>query len=121
MGRLEGIDVVVETVGGAAPTISQALGIVRPGGRISVLGLFTQSSQINALALMLKEATITGGITYCRPGMKSDFEVALSILDANQDRARALITHRYPLDQAAEAFAIANDKATGSIKVQLHP
>ena len=121
MGRLEGIDVVVETVGGTAPTLSQALGIVRPGGRISVLGLFTQSSQINALALMLKEARITGGITYCRPGMKSDFEVALSILEANHDRARALITHRYPLDQAAEAFAIASDKATGSIKVQLHP
>jgi 2-desacetyl-2-hydroxyethyl bacteriochlorophyllide A dehydrogenase len=121
MGRLEGIDVVVETVGGAAPTLSQALGIVRPGGRISVLGLFTQSSQINALALMLKEARITGGITYCRPGMRSDFDVALSILDANQDRARALITHRYPLDQAAEAFATASDKASGSIKVHLHP
>jgi len=49
----EGVDVVIETVGGAAPTLSQALGIVRPGGRISVLGLFTQPSQINALGLML--------------------------------------------------------------------
>jgi threonine dehydrogenase-like Zn-dependent dehydrogenase len=121
MGRLEGIDVVVETVGGTAPTLSQALGIVRPGGRICVLGLFTQSSEINALALILKEARITGGLTYCRPGMKSDFDVALSILDVEQDRARALITHRYSLDQAAEAFVTASDKSTGSIKVQLHP
>lgn len=121
MGRLEAIDVVVETVGGEAPTLSQAIGIVRPGGRISVLGLFTQSSQINALALMLKEARITGGITYCRPGMRSDFDVALTILDANQDSARALITHRYSLDQAAEAFTTASDKSSGCIKVQLHP
>jgi 2-desacetyl-2-hydroxyethyl bacteriochlorophyllide A dehydrogenase len=119
MGRLEGIDVVVETVGGAAPTLAQALGIVRPGGRISVLGLFTQPSQVNALGLMLKEVRITGGITYCRPGMNSDFDVALQILDAEPERARALITHRYPLEQAAEAFSTASDKSTGSIKVQL--
>ncbi len=121
MGRLDGIDVVVETVGGTAPTLAQAIGIVRPGGRICVLGLFTQSTQINALSLMLKEATITGGITYCRPGMNSDFDLALRILDAEQDRARSLITHRYPLGQAAEAFTTASDKSTGSIKVQLHP
>jgi (R,R)-butanediol dehydrogenase/meso-butanediol dehydrogenase/diacetyl reductase len=67
----ESIDVVVETVGGTAPTLSQALGIVRPGGRISVLGLFTQSVQMNALGLMLKEVKMTGGITYCRPGQHS--------------------------------------------------
>jgi 2-desacetyl-2-hydroxyethyl bacteriochlorophyllide A dehydrogenase len=119
MGRLEGIDVVVETVGGTAPTLGQALGIVRAGGRVSVLGLFTQPSQVHALGLMLKEARITGGITYCRPGMKSDFQVALEILAADPERARALITHRFPLDQAAEAFTTASDKSTGSIKVQI--
>jgi threonine dehydrogenase-like Zn-dependent dehydrogenase len=113
--------VVVETVGGTAPTLGQALGIVRPGGRVSVLGLFTQASQINALGLMLKEARITGGITYCRPGMNSDFDIALQILAAEPERARAMITHRYPLDDAGEAFVTASDKTTGSIKVQLHP
>jgi threonine dehydrogenase-like Zn-dependent dehydrogenase len=117
----EGIDIVVETVGGAAPTLSQALGIVRAGGRVSVLGVFTQPSQINALGLMLKEARIVGGITYCRPGMNSDFDVALKILEAERERARALITHRYPLDQAAEAFATASNKTSESIKVQIHP
>jgi len=53
--------------------------------------------------------------------MQSDFDVALRILEGERDRARALITHRYPLDQAAEAFATASDKSSGSIKVQLHP
>jgi 2-desacetyl-2-hydroxyethyl bacteriochlorophyllide A dehydrogenase len=121
MGRLEGVDVVVETVGGAAPTLSQALGIVRPGGRISVLGVFTQASQINALGLMLKEARIVGGITYCRPGLQSDFDVALRILAAEPERARALITHRFPLEEAAEAFRTASDKSSGCLKVQLTP
>ena len=122
-GGLEkaGIDVVVETVGGAAPTLSQALGIVRSGGRISVLGLFTQPVQMNALGLMLKEVKMTGGITYCRPGQHSDFDTALGILQAHAERARAIITHRFPLAQAAEAFATAADKGTGAIKVQVRP
>ncbi len=116
----EGIDVVVETVGGSAPTLGQALGIVRMGGRVSVLGLFTQTVQINALALILKEARIVGGITYCRPGRQSDFDAALCILQKEPDRARAIITHRFPLSQTAEAFATAADKCSGSLKVQIN-
>ncbi len=117
----EGIDVVVETVGGTAPTLAQALGIVRPGGRVCVLGLFTQPAQINALGLMLKETRVTGGITYCRPGPRSDFDVAMGILQSQPVRARALITHRFPLVEAAEAFRTAADKSSGSIKVQVAP
>jgi threonine dehydrogenase-like Zn-dependent dehydrogenase len=120
-GGLEkaGIDIVVETVGGAAPTLSQAMGIVRSGGRISVLGVFTQPVQLNALGLMLKEVKMAGGITYCRPGQHSDFDTALGILEAQPDKARAIITHRFPLDEATEAFATAADKGTGAIKVQV--
>jgi threonine dehydrogenase-like Zn-dependent dehydrogenase len=117
----KGFDVVVETVGGNAPTLGQALVAVRSGGRISVLGVFAQVAEINALALMLKEVTIVGGITYCRPGRRSDFDVALGILSADPERARALITHRLPLDQAGEAFATAADKGTKSLKVHVTP
>jgi 2-desacetyl-2-hydroxyethyl bacteriochlorophyllide A dehydrogenase len=116
----KGIDVVVETVGGTAPTLTQALGVVRRGGRVSVLGLFTQSAPINAMLLMLNEALMVGGITYCRPGQRSDFEVALDILESAKERARRVITHRFPLEKAAEAFATAADKSSGSLKVQVH-
>jgi L-iditol 2-dehydrogenase len=117
----EGIDVVVETVGGSAPTVAQALGAVRPGGRVSVLGLFPGAVQIGGLALILKEVTVAGGITYCRPGLQSDFDVAIGILQSEAERARAVITHRFPLAEAGEAFATAADKGTKSLKVQVVP
>jgi 2-desacetyl-2-hydroxyethyl bacteriochlorophyllide A dehydrogenase len=117
----QSVDVVVETIGGNAPTLHQALGIVRPGGRINVLGVFTQPQQINALGLVLKDVRMAGGITYCRPGMHSDFDVALSTLRTHGERARALITHRFPLSDAARAFATAADKSTRSLKVQVTP
>ncbi len=115
----EGIDVVIETIGGNAPTLAQALGAVRPGGRISVLGLFPGAVQLGGLALILKEVAVVGGITYCRPGLHSDFDVAIGILRSDPERARAVITHRFPLDEAALAFATAADKGTKSLKVQV--
>ena len=116
----EGFDLIVETVGGAAPTIAQALGIVRPGGRVSVLGVFTQPAQLNALALMLKEVTLVGGITYCHQGLRSDFETALGILAARAETARSLVSHRFPLAETGAAFAAAADKSSKSLKVQVH-
>ena len=117
----EGFDVVIETVGGTAPTISHALGIVRPGGRVSVLGIFGGQATINGLSLVLKEVTLVGGITYCRPGLHSDFEVALGILARESERARSLITHRFPLAEVGAAFAAAADKSSKSVKVHVTP
>ena len=114
-------DVVVETVGGRADTFNQAIGLVRLGGRVSVLGLFTGSVQVNALTLMLNEVRATGGITYCRRGRHSDFDVALRMIEADPERARGVISHRFPLGEADEAFRTAADKSTASLKVQVHP
>jgi L-iditol 2-dehydrogenase len=114
-------DVVIETVGGHAETLSQAMGLVRPGGRVSVLGLFTAPVQVNALPLMLNEVRVVGGITYCRPGQHSDFDVALRIIGADPERARGIISHRFPLKKADEAFRAAADKSSASVKVQVHP
>jgi 2-desacetyl-2-hydroxyethyl bacteriochlorophyllide A dehydrogenase len=119
VGGEKGFDVVIETIGGNAPTLGQALGTVRSGGRISVLGVFTQATEMNALMLILKEVSIVGGITYCRPGRHSDFDVALRILQSDPEQARAVITHRFPLAEAGRAFATAADKSSGSLKVQV--
>ena len=110
-------EVVVETVGGNANTISQAIDLVASGGRISVLGLFTGPVTMNATAVVLKEAQLFGGITYGRPGERSDFEIALEIAAAQADDLRSLITHRVPLADVGAGFAIAAAKSQKSIKV----
>ncbi|MCH8815464.1 MAG: alcohol dehydrogenase catalytic domain-containing protein [Chloroflexi bacterium] len=115
----EDIDVVIETVGGTAPTVGDALRSVRPGGRISILGVFTQPIKMHPLGMMLKEVKMVAPITYCRPGLHSDFDAAIGILRADPERARALITHRVALADTAGAFTTAADKKSGSIKVQL--
>jgi threonine dehydrogenase-like Zn-dependent dehydrogenase len=43
------------------------------------------------------------------------------LLAGNPAIAQTVITHRFPLDEAAEAFRVAGDRASGAIKVVLHP
>ncbi len=46
-----------------------------------------------------------------------EFDEAVEILAAHPELADAMITHRFPLDDAPEAFRVAGDRAAGAIKV----
>ncbi len=110
-------DVVVETVGGSGETLNQAIALAAPGGRVSILGLFTGPVSVNATAAVMKGVTLYGGITYGRPGSRSDFEVALEIAAQHTEDLRRVITHRVELADIERGFAAAADKSQGSIKV----
>jgi 2-desacetyl-2-hydroxyethyl bacteriochlorophyllide A dehydrogenase len=114
-GRLP--EVVVETVGGQGETLSQAVSLVRPSGRVSVLGIFTGAPALNATLAVLKEVSLVGGITYGLPDSLSDFQVALEIAAKHAEELRRMITHRVPLADIGRGFATANDKSQRSIKV----
>lgn len=114
-----GADVVVETVGGHANTLADALTVVGPGGRISVLGAFTQPVQIHPIMLFLKEPRIVGSNCYGRMGRLADYEIAIEIMRRNAESLRRCITHRLPLAEVAQAYAAAGDKSSGAIKVQV--
>jgi 2-desacetyl-2-hydroxyethyl bacteriochlorophyllide A dehydrogenase len=113
------VDVVVETVGGSADTVNDAVHVVRPGGCVVVLGVFTAMPSLNALSLITKEVRIVGSLTYSRAGPRADFDIALQLLAEQPERFRRLITHRFPLAEIAQGFAAAADKGSGSIKVAI--
>jgi 2-desacetyl-2-hydroxyethyl bacteriochlorophyllide A dehydrogenase len=115
------VDTVIETVGGTADTLDEAVDVVRPAGSVIVLGVFTSKPSFNALALMMKEVRIAGSMTYNRPGPQADFDVALQLLADQPERFRQLITHRFPLDHITQGFEAAADKRSGSIKVSIRP
>jgi 2-desacetyl-2-hydroxyethyl bacteriochlorophyllide A dehydrogenase len=116
-----GADVVVETVGGHANTLADAFTVVGLGGRISVLGAFTQPVQIHPIMFFLKEPKVVGSNCYGRPGRHSDYEIAIEIMRRNAESLRRCITHRFALEDIAQAYATADDKSSGAIKVQIAP
>jgi 2-desacetyl-2-hydroxyethyl bacteriochlorophyllide A dehydrogenase len=113
------VDVVIETVGGSANTLNDAIEAVRPAGTVVVLGIFTKPPPCAAVPLVVKEVRVVGSLTYGRSGPRTDFDVALHLLSEEAARVRALITHRFELEAAATAFATAADKSQGAIKVTI--
>jgi threonine dehydrogenase-like Zn-dependent dehydrogenase len=72
--------------------------------------------------MIVKEAELVASMAYGEdPNGGREFANAAAVLAANPEIARALITHRFSLDDAAEAFRVAADRASGSIKVVIHP
>lgn len=114
-------DIVVETVGGAEETINVAVNMVRPGGTVAMVGGYWQTSNVDLETLLMKEVTLTASNCYSSGRGSSDFEDAMAIIAANPRFVDTMLTHRFALDAATDAFQAALDKSTGSIKVMLSP
>jgi len=116
-----GADLVVETVGGHAPTLSQAIEILRSGCTAVVLGLFDQAVPVDTWSAVLKDARLLFSFTYGLTGKQHDFELCLEWMASGRVPAQELVTHTRPLADIAEAFELAADKSRGVIKVVLNP
>ena len=116
----EPIDTVIETVGGAAPTIDQAVSVVKPEGTVVVTGVFPNPVPINLEGALEKEARIIFSVCYSAENGKHDYEVACDLIASGKVNPTQLITHRFPLNQTPEAFETALDKTTGSVKAMIN-
>ena len=114
------IDTVIETVGGSAPTIDQAVSIVKPEGKVVVTGVFPDPVPINLEGALEKEAKIIFSVCYSAENGTHDYEVASDLIASGKVNPTQLITHRFALDQTPEAFETALDKTTGSVKAMIN-
>jgi threonine dehydrogenase-like Zn-dependent dehydrogenase len=114
-------DVLIETVGGHADTLQQAIRCCRFGGRIVVVGLFTGESSIDARVLPMKELRIVGSKFYGMSEHGPVFRSAVDLLPRHRDAIKVLQTHAYPLAQIDAAFHTAFDKSSQAIKVTVLP
>ena len=91
----------------------------RPGGHLLEFGMFwTPVALTNPM--LLKEITVVPSIFYGHTQEHHDFQEAVDVLARVPVIADAIVTHRFSLADAAEAFAVAADRKSGAIKVQLH-
>ncbi len=114
-----GYDVVIDAAGTQGAT-DTAIERVRPGGTVGVLGSFWDPVTLG-LGFQLKEVTLVPAFTYGHRHGRSEFDEAIETLAASPLLPEVLITHRFPLDEAAEAFRVAADRESGAIKVVLQP
>ncbi len=111
----DGYDVVIDAVG-SSKSVRQAIRILRPRGRLIMVAAFWEPVSID-MGILMKEVDFFSAMGYGGIAPDRDFDMAARILGENPTIADALVTHRFPLDGATEAFATAADRAAGAIKV----
>jgi threonine dehydrogenase-like Zn-dependent dehydrogenase len=114
-------DVVIESVGGVADTLGDAIRVVRRGGRIVLLGTFSERKAVDLQRLMMKEVALLGSFCYGGGDREPEFATAARLTGRWRQELGALTTHQFGLDEVATAFGTAGDKASGAIKVTLVP
>jgi threonine dehydrogenase-like Zn-dependent dehydrogenase len=113
-------DIVVDAAG-TASALERAVELCRPSAILVLMASYWEGLQLPAFLVLMKETHIIPSVMYGRHAAGRDIDAAAAILAANPAIAATLITHRLPLDAAAEAFRVAADRKAGAIKVVLEP
>jgi threonine dehydrogenase-like Zn-dependent dehydrogenase len=116
-----GADLVVETVGSHAPTLTQALEVVRPAATVVVLGLWDDLVPVDSWLGILKDATLMFCMNHGVIGHTADYQLCLDWMASGKVPAQDLVTHEMPLGRLREAFELSADKTQGVIKVIVRP
>ena len=113
-------DVVVEAAG-SPESLAQCAQLVGPRGIISVLGVHFGPVQLDWMPLFFHEASVIPSLGYCAHDGVREFEEAAAMLAEEPEIARTVITHRFPIEDAREAFRVAAERSSGAIRVVIEP
>lgn len=116
-GRTDGrgVDVAIEAAWGGE-AVDQAVGMARHAGRVVVVGI----PRDDRTAFTASTARRKGLTMLVSRRMKEDvYGRAVALLRRNVVDVRRLITHRFPLERAAEAFALVASLQDGVVKAMV--
>jgi alcohol dehydrogenase len=109
-----GADVSIEAVG-IPETFEQCVELVRPGGHVANVGVHGKPATLHLESIWIKNLTITTGLvdSYTIPTL-------LRAIQAGQLDPTRFTTHRFPLEQAMEAYDMfARAGETNALKVTM--
>lgn len=115
-----GYDVVIEAAGSAS-SFADAVRLARRGGTVVLVSTTWSPIEVSFFSAQIREVTIAPAFVYGHAHGAREFDTAAEILAAHPEIPPALITHRFALEDAPQAFAVAADRARGAIKVVLAP
>lgn len=110
-----GADVVFECVG-VEGALRTAIDAVRKGGTVAVVGVYGSDPRVQAGLVQDREVRLQGSLMYTG----EDYRAAIELLAAGAIDADGMITHRYPLAEAREAYECAGSGGD-ALKVVLLP
>jgi alcohol dehydrogenase len=117
--RGRGADVAIEALG-ASQTFESALKVLRPGGTLSSLGVYSGklSIPLEPFAAGLGDHKI---VTTLCPGGKERMRRLMELVRHGRMDLRPLLTHTFSLDQITKAYDLFANRKEGVLKVAIRP
>jgi threonine dehydrogenase-like Zn-dependent dehydrogenase len=114
-----GVDVAIEALG-RQQTFESALRVIRPGGTLSSLGVYSSDLTIPLGPYLagLGDHTIVNSLC---PGGKERMRRLMEVIAAGRVDTRPLVTHRFKLDQIEAAYELFANQRDGVLKVAITP
>ena len=106
-----GLDLVIETAGAAA-AVDLATRLVRPGGRVVLLGIAGEGKMLELPAdrIMFGDMDVIGSCSY----PTSAWSRVVRLLEHGLVDLDPIVTHRFPADRFEEAFALMDNREGSS-------
>jgi threonine dehydrogenase-like Zn-dependent dehydrogenase len=117
VGEPQGLYEVVIEAAASVSSILRCVELAKPGATIVILGVVHGPLEVPFPLLLTKEIRLVASMGYCGHAGQREMRLAAEMLASRPEIADSLITHRFPLEDAAEAFRVAGDRKAGAIKV----
>jgi len=112
-----GVDVAIEALG-TQSTFEGALRVLRPGGTLSSLGVYSGDLTIPLGPFGAGLADVSIVTTLC-PGGKERMRRLMSVVASGGVDLRPLVTHRFTLDRIEQAYELFSHQRDGVMKVAI--
>lgn len=114
-----GADASIEALG-TQLTFQQALRVLKPGGTLSSLGVYSEdlTIPISAFAAGLGDHKINTALC---PGGKERMRRLLSVVESGRVDLGVLVTHEYKLDDIVQAYDLFANQRDGVLKIAIKP
>lgn len=110
-----GADVALEC-SGDPEAVGRCVDMVRKGGRVAVIGIPLEPAPVPLRRLVLDEIEVAG--VRANAG---EMPEAIAMVAAGRIRLQELITHRFALEDFAEAYRVFTERVDGALKVIVRP
>lgn len=111
-----GVDMTIDCAGGPG-TLDDAIGMTKLGGKVLLLAFYKEPVTADISTAVRSDITLYTtrgeGRSACRRG--------LSMMKQGKIPAGKMVTHQFPLDRIAEAFATFRERRDNAIKVLVKP
>lgn len=111
--RGRGADVTIEA-NGFEPTFKGAIDAVKPGGTVSLIGVFEKPQILDMKTLWIKNIAIKMGLVKA-----NHIPELIDLIKEGKLNMKPLITHTLPLSKVAEGYDIFEQRRDNAIKVVL--